>query len=62
MFKIKLNTMADQLRPIAAQNVQFMREIACQARQRRDYRYAGRVDVQARKWSEITLPDEPRKK
>jgi hypothetical protein len=50
-----MKSIAEQLRPIANRNAQFMREQAAKARQKRDFRYAGRIDVQARKWSEITV-------
>lgn len=38
---------------IAKQNAQFMREQAAKARQDRDWHFASRLDLQARKWEQV---------
>ncbi len=48
-----LNTMAELLKPIAAQNMDFMRQVAATSRQKRDFRMANRADVQARRWADV---------
>jgi hypothetical protein len=50
------NSLASQLRPIAQSNEQFMREVGAKARIARDFRYAGQVDREARKWSRVAEP------
>jgi hypothetical protein len=48
-----MKSLAEQLKPIARQNIQALRAISASARNQRDYKYAQRVDLQARKWTSI---------
>ena len=59
MFKQFTNSLAEQLRPIAAQNAVFMRQQAAQAAERartkRDERYVNQIERQAVRWQDIAV-------
>jgi hypothetical protein len=55
-MKAQFNTvMAQQLAPLATQNVQIARQISAQARQQRDFKRAHGADVLARRWSDVVI-------
>lgn len=55
-----INTLAEQLLPIAEQNEQFMRAKEAEAKQARDPQYAGQVHTQAAKWTDVRCDAENR--
>jgi hypothetical protein len=63
----RINTLKDQLAPIARQNAQFMRTQAAQVadkvaglpdcrRKRRDEQYVNQIERQAVKWENLIIP------
>jgi hypothetical protein len=63
MFRRQIfnSQLAEQLKPVARQNVQFMREYGALVRNARDFKMARRVDEQARRWAQITVEPPKRK-
>jgi hypothetical protein len=61
MNRTRFNTLMDQLRPIAQQNAQFMRQVAAEVAEQSNPNsglaaaYIERIERQAVKWSEITV-------